>query len=137
MVRFALLLIGADRTIEGRRVKKEFLLALLCHSLEASAVDYVAQFGFGQLLIVVLDHGFALVGAHLCVFLALGSFECFRNRRRAFLALHSVNPNGDGLRESRRGDHAERKNQDTADDETSDSTSHLSFLLLCPSLTAA
>src|ERR1051326_2929368 len=135
MVRFALiLLIGADRTIDWLA---KVLLALLGHGLKPSAVDNFTQLGFVQLLIVVLDYGLALVGAHLCVFNALGRLEGFSNRCGAFLALHSLNLNGDSLRESRGGNHAERQNQDTADNKFSDSTSHLSFLLLCPSLAAA
>ena len=52
------------KTFDGSIVYKRvsgILLARLSHRLETSAVDNFTQLGFGQLLVVVLDNGLALV----------------------------------------------------------------------------
>jgi hypothetical protein len=96
------------------------LLALVFGRLETGAIDNFPQLGFVQLLVIVLDYGLALIGAHLCVFDAVGSFERFSNRCRALRTLHSRNLDGNGLGESCGCNHAEGQNQDTTHNKTSD-----------------
>jgi len=91
------------------------LLAFVFRRFETGAVDNFPQLGFVQLLVVVLDYGLALIGAHLCVFNAVGSFERFRNRCRALRTLHSRNLDRDGLGEGCGCNHAKGQNQDNTD----------------------
>src|SRR5215211_3346692 len=101
-------------TLTSRSPTKELTetsLARFFLRLKTGAVDNFTQLGFSQLLVVVLDYGLALLGAHLCIFNALGSLEGFGNRCRAFRTLHSLNPNSDGLGESCSCNNAKRQNQ--------------------------